>query len=207
MRIDELSPIDTPPDGSGNRKGLARRPIPRADDFPYDKKLSYGQPGDTLDRGTSRHEPNHRSLTPKDIEHFSLSLDDVEEVVKEIIGSPILMSRADTSSLGAGTPAGAAGGWSEDPPKSWDPDFTPDVLAIPYGGDEFDYSSRELGAERPLPDMNTFSTIEAHVIADPWDAVQKYLGGRKISGRMPRQSNWDRVAAMVLGRRQTADTP
>lgn len=206
MRLDELFPIDTPPDSSGNRKGLPRRPIPRADDFPYDRQPIHGQPDATLDRGTSRHSRMHTKLTPRDIEHFSLSLDDVEEIVKEIIGSPILMSRADTSSLASAAPAGTSGGWSSDPMKPWDPDFTPDVYAIPYGGDEFDYSSRELGVERPLPDPAAYSTIEAHVISDPWDAVQKYLGSRKISGRMPKQSSWDRVAAMVLGRR-VSDTP
>lgn len=71
------------PDASGIRaKGLDRKYIDnRSDDFPYDKRLSYGEP---LARGPGSQSspPSHASITPKDISHSAW--DDLEEVIDQI---------------------------------------------------------------------------------------------------------------------------
>lgn len=104
-------------DFSGVRGGLKRPLLTRLMDFPYDRDVSYGVPAGN-DRGTSAAGPLENPLTPKDAEHFSLSIIDPDGV-DEIAGSHTLLSRGGSSQLGSSVP-GSSGGWAHSPVKPWD---------------------------------------------------------------------------------------
>ena len=107
------------PDDSGIRaRGVPRKPDRRLPDFPYDRDMSYGQPAGN-DRGTSSAGSSHHPITPKDTEHFSLSILDLEEIIKEFTGAPMQASKGDTSNQGSAIP-GMGGSWSNRPKKPWD---------------------------------------------------------------------------------------
>jgi hypothetical protein len=188
-------------DNTGIRsKGVDRKPDRRLKDFPYDRDITYGNPG-KKDRGSSV-STMHRGapITPKDDEHFSLSIMDLEELVKEIMGSPILLSRGGSSQLGSMVP-GVNGGWANNPPKDWD--------------DEDEDTSRwydntslgELeGPERALVDPEHYGEFDFHQIApDPWTTINHALSSRGLQGRLPRESAWDRISGMTLEPRNSED--
>lgn len=131
----KLGMAGRPADDSGVRKGLYRPPIKRAGNYPYDKTdpdNSYGTP-QAYDRGSNVGSAGHSPITPRDIsdadaERMGLKKDPFkkekleklsDEELDEVLGSPMLLSRGNTSSLGSSVP-GSAGSWSKNPPKDWD---------------------------------------------------------------------------------------
>lgn len=181
------------------RAGVNRKPDKRLPDYPYDREITYGNPG-KKDRGSSVTTKSHGTLTPKDDEHFSLSILDLEEIVKEIMGSPILLSRGGSSQLGSMVP-GVNGGWADDPPRDWDeePDMTPRWYEHP-SLDELE------DIERALVDPEHYAEYDFHVIApDPWKTINHHITSRGLQGMLPRESAWDRISGMTLEPRNSED--
>lgn len=215
------------PDDTGIRsKGVNRKPDRRLGDFPYDRDITYGQPG-KYDRGSSVHTSNHGTLTPKDDSTFSLTLMDLEEIVNEVMGSPMLLSRGGSSNLGSMVP-GVNGGWANNPSKQWDDDeevIYPEVTTeediygsapIPIrpedqtGWEKFvDFGSindfESLYDERPLVDPGHYAEMDFHVISpDPWTTINHNISSRGLKGVLPQQSAWDRISGMVLEPRKNS---
>lgn len=116
-------------DDSGVRNGLARKPIKRNKRFPFDRNDSdqmYGNP-QAYDRGSNVGSAMHVQLTPKDISdkdaeklNFKVKLEKLsDEELDEVMGSPMLLGRANSSNMGSTIP-GVGSGWAKNPPKDWD---------------------------------------------------------------------------------------
>lgn len=119
--------------------GLAykRKPISRANDFPYDKTnpdQAYGQPKAT-DRGDGDYEPDHVGApTPRDTSHSEwdklAGIKGQRSGFEEAMGTPMFLAKSDTSQQGSSTPAAGKGGghgWAGNPTKSWDEDEMDDA--------------------------------------------------------------------------------
>lgn len=196
------------PDDSGIRgKGVSRKPDKRMNVFPYDRGISYGQPGNSSDRGSnSVASVGHGQITPKDDETFSLTLMDLEGMVHEIMGSPILLARAGQSQQGSSIP-GASGEWANNPAKDWDeaPGWA-DASDEPDSGYEYLSSMQDVrDTEHQLVDPTRYAEMDFHVISpDPWSVVNHALSSRGLQGRLPRESAWDRISGMTLEPRQNS---
>lgn len=112
--------------------GLAykRKPLSRADNFPYDETnpdQGYGQPG-AVDRGSGGYEPDHVGApTPRDTSHSEwdkvAGIKGKRSGFEEAMGTPMFLSKADSSQMGGTTPgAGGGSGWADNPTKPWDED-------------------------------------------------------------------------------------
>lgn len=210
------------PDASGIRgSGVSRPQVSRLSVFPYDRDVSYGQPAGN-DRGTSSSGPSFHGLTPKDTEHFSLSLLDLEEIVNEFIGAPQLPSKGGTSNAGSAIP-GVGGAWSNRPIKSWDPEpeitdeFDPQIpdpepVATNFASwrDQTDDDlenklDRVWGREdnTNFVQSSDFGQPDFHIISpDPWSCVNQHLTSRGLYGYLPRESAWDRISGMTSKKRR-----
>ena len=215
------------PDSSGVRGGLNRPTYARIQNFPYDRDDQYGEP-QVYDRGSSGAGGLQRALTPHDDEHFSLSLMDLEEIVKEVMGDPSNPSKGNSSNLGSAIP-GMGGSWAVAPPRDWDePDEvdesplnidtrTPDVEAIPMAGLP-DYRSetdddlenrlnRIWGREDNVNFVQPsgFADPDFHVMSrEPFLMVNKNLTARGLYGLMSKESAWDRVTSMSRTKRENS---
>lgn len=200
------------PDDSGIRgKGVDRQPDKRLSNFPYDRDVSYGQPA-PYDRGSSGGSKLGFSLTPKDDSHFSLSIIGTKDEIDEILGSPILMSRANSSQLGSSVPG--VTGWANNPKKDWDEED--DVLESPLNIDTspheeedsfmmdfYNSTFQDDDVINHLVDPSQFGSADSHVIGpDPWSVVNSRLSSRGLYGLMPKESAWDRISGMVAGGRK-----
>lgn len=137
MNMDELSYLGCANryDDSGIRdKGVKRKPYQRAVDYPYDKKITYGQPA-AYDRGTGTASSFNGTIIPKNTEHFSLTTLDLDEV----LGYPMLINRGLKSKSDVVTPK--AIGWSSNPPKDWYNESS--IEAEPIEGNPFEYLDNE----------------------------------------------------------------
>ncbi len=213
------------PDNSGIRgQGAKRPPVSRLSVFPYDRDVSYGQPAGN-DRDTSSAGPSFHGLTPKDTEHFSLSLLDLEEIVNEFIGAPQLPSKGDTSNAPSPIP-GMGGAWAVDPKKPWDeePEITDE--GVPFDPSEIEpepvptnFASWRDQTDDDLENKldrvwgredNTnfvqstdFGQPDFHVISpDPWSVVNQHLSSRGLYGYLPKESAWDRISGMTSKKRR-----
>ncbi len=217
MQIVEAGPGFRPDDSGIRLTGVKRKPDKRMGDFPYDREITYGQPGMSTDRSSnSAATSGGRAITPKDDETFSLTLMDLENVMKEILDSPVLMSKGNSSQMGSSVP-GANGGWANNPVKSWDDEDTDpfdknDVGGtIPYDSDYgYEYITsmhnvREV--DNQLVDPRSYAKMDFHVISpDPWSTINQSLSSRGLVGRLPRESAWDRISGMTLEPRQKSET-
>lgn len=116
-------------DDTGVRRGLARKPIKRPKKFPYDKNdpdQMYGNP-QAYDRGSNVGGALRKPLVPKnvsdkDAERMGLKIKFEklsDEELDEVMGSPMLLGRANSSAMGSSIP-GVGSGWAKNPPKDWD---------------------------------------------------------------------------------------
>ena len=110
------------PDDTGIRgKGVNRKPVKGMPEFPYDREITYGQPGMATGRGDdSVVSANHSNvMIPRDDSTFSLTLMDLEEIVREAMGSPMNLKKSGSSQMGSTIP-GVGSGWANNPAKEWD---------------------------------------------------------------------------------------
>ena len=200
-------------DDSGIRaKGVIKKPINRGGDYPYDKDISYGSP-QVYDRGSNHSGELHHSLTPKDTEHFSLTLLDLEELVKEVMGSPMSMTKSNTSQLGSSNPGSSSSmGWSRNPIKDWDEeeeidegplniDTSPPDTEITPNSDPFQRDQTDDDLETQinrlwgLDDNPNFKLPVHALVPRAPDPYMSGLGGRLTSrglfGLIPKESSWD----------------
>ena len=233
-------------DDSGVRgRGLYRPLIRRQGNFPYDRTdpdQTYGNP-QTYDRGSNMGGAMHQPLTPKDIgdgdaELMGLKKDKfrklTDEELDEVLGSPMLLGKANSSNLIQGIP-GVGSGWAKNPPKDWDKDpiadmdeeqiqrlynsivmrdphltresplnidtSPPDIESVPNPGQAYELDQSDSDLERRLSLLGIGKHDIQVVAPDPWAAV---IGGRMTSrglyGLMPKESSWDTLKAVFVGR-------
>lgn len=200
------------PDGSGIRgKGVVRKQVSRLDSFPYDRDVSYGQPTN-YDRGNSITGPLNHILTPKDDSHFSLSLLASDDEIDEVMGSPILFTRATSSHLGSPIPGNK--GWAGNPMKPWDEsDLEEAPLSVnpaPNHDEEilpgfFDPEVRNYvgdlearlalcGGDDDDIEPPKKKNPDAHIIGpDVYGTINHRISSRGLGGLMPKESAWDKL--------------
>lgn len=224
---DRLSFAGAPDDSGIRGQGVVRTPYSRMQNFPYDRDDQYGEPN-VYDRGSSNFGGLHKSLTPKDDEHFSLSLLDLEEIIREVMGDPTSPSKGNSSNMGSAIP-GMGGSWANNPAKPWDePDeieeapltidtSPPDSESIPNSNfpdfrsetdDDLENRldriyGREDNTNFVTPPGASFADPDFHFLSrEPYAIVNKNLTARGLYGLMSKESAWDRVTSMSRKKRE-----
>jgi hypothetical protein len=208
-------------DASGVRgKGLERKPKNRDGDFPYDHDTFYGSP-QAYDRGSNHTGEFHGIPTPKDDEHFSLNVLDLEELVREVLGSPILFARSNSSNLPSSVP-GSSGGWAHPPKKPWDDeeripqdddvneDMDPEIPPTepPMNpGAEYRHDQTDDDLENKInrvygfednPDFKLPVHSQTPKTLDPYSGgLENFLVVKGFFGLSPSESPWDTASRMA----------
>ena len=117
------------PDNSGIRgKGLERKPNRRLANYPYDRDVTYGEPG-AYDRGSSGAGPMTLPFTPKDDSTYSLKLLGIEDRPHQEIedmDDEEIHETGDQTNLGiamkgsGGSTVPGTGIFANNPPRSWE---------------------------------------------------------------------------------------
>lgn len=182
--VDYIATIQRP-DGDSDR--LAKKnfiPRQRGDNFPFDRPTGLlGQPNMNPDRGTGGHSVGHAAvILPHDLSHSAWN--DIEE----ILGSPILLSKAYSSQLGSIIPG--VGNWANDPPKDWD-----------KGELEEDFDPKAPPVERPLDPLSFLDMLDQQVdLVKPNRTAGVVSPMKKNMDIFPDNSAWGELIHMIWGK-------
>lgn len=114
------------PDMSGQRGGETKfPPLSREDDFPYGMQNAYGQPKNNFP-GDNGKNPSYNPPTPRDTRHSSW-----EDVV-EVLGSPMLLTKAYQGGQEGSALPGVNGSWSSGM-GDWNADEESDEDLMKFG--------------------------------------------------------------------------